>query len=140
MLRGVSRYLDLQISMLTNIKIFTGCLPFYEILRECTVIFKVSKGHRPSRPPATSDAWTSWGLTETIWELMENCWKPKPGERPVVEETTARMNSVGRVDDRPTSGWMTDMSPSYFRNVVSRSQYHPSLDHIDVVFSDFKFA
>ena len=70
---------------------------------------------------------------------MENCWKKEPGNRPVIEDIMARLKAVGRVDNRPTSGWMTDMSLSYFRNVVSESQ-HPSLDDIDTIFSDLKLA
>ena len=121
-----------------TIKIFTGCYPFCEVSRDSRVMWKVSQGHYPSRPSATAP-WTSWGLTQAVWELMESCWKKEPGDRPVIGEIIAQLNAVGRVDDRPSSGWMTDMSPSYFRNIVSGGQ-QPSLDDIDTIFSDFRLA
>lgn len=126
-------------STLTNIQIFTGCLPFHEFLRDSTVMFKVSNGHRPSRPLVTSSAWTDWGLTEEIWDLMEDCWSHSPQDRPVVVQIITWLNSAltEQADDRPRGGWGTDMSPSYFRRVVSGSQYHPSVDDVAGILSEF---
>lgn len=42
-------------------------------------MMKISKGERPVRPE---------GVPDHYWELIENCWKQNPDERPTFEEIT----------------------------------------------------
>ena len=135
-----SMYLHISIWILTRtVQIFTACLPFYEFPRDCTVMLKVSNGHRPSRPMARSSAWSAWGLTEAMWELMEDCWSHSPHDRPDVAEIITWLTIALReqVDDRLRGSWGTEMSPSYFRSVVSGSRSHPSVDDVAGILSRF---
>ena len=84
-----------------------------------------------------SFAWKKLGLTEGIWELMEDCWKHDPADRPVVGEIIARLHSPKRMDNRPAGGWGTDMSPAHFRSVVNGDRNHPSIDDVEVIVSEF---
>ncbi|KAG6890506.1 hypothetical protein C0995_007705 [Termitomyces sp. Mi166 len=67
---------------LSNIKIFTGEIPLAHLIRDATIIKQVSEGERPARPPIPSPSWIVWGLTNSIWVLMQICWSAHPGERP----------------------------------------------------------
>jgi hypothetical protein len=53
---------------------------------------------RPSRPiePATRR-----GLDDTIWAIMEHCWKTLPGERPKMPEVLAQLPSSDRPIEEP---------------------------------------
>ena len=123
--------------MLTAIQVFTGFVPFYEHPRDSTVIFKIVEGKRPSRPPAGNLAWVQWGLTDVIWELMEDCWRQDPTSRPTAEDIVARLHSQGRADGRPVGGWGTDMSPAHFRSIANADRSHPSIDDIEIILAEF---
>ena len=45
------------------------------------VVRMVLKGGRPKRPQGDSAKL----FTDVIWEILESCWKPQPGDRPSVE-------------------------------------------------------
>ncbi|KAG6907325.1 hypothetical protein DXG01_009407 [Tephrocybe rancida] len=89
-------------------EILTGRLPFYAIRLPTTVVLRIVAGHIPSRPPARDPAWLKYGLTESIWELMENCWAFKPQARPQIQEVVSsiRLESPALANDpRPESQW-----------------------------------
>ena len=111
-------------------------MPFHEISREPNVIMKVSIGWKPQRPPhygVYGSPWISWGLTEEIWELMEDCWEHNPSDRPAVKDIIARLSSV--TDERLAK---VDMAASSVRieNCVSR-EYSLSLDDVEPILSQF---
>ena len=135
MLRGTQLRLLVHISNL-NEQIFTGCLPFHELLREPTVTLRVNIGQRPTRPPLRSPAWRHWGLTDAIWELMEDCWRHRPVDRPVIKDVIVRLSPAQRIDDRPAGSWAADMSASQFRNTVGGEYTYPTLDDIEVILSE----
>ncbi|KAG6910117.1 hypothetical protein DXG01_013171 [Tephrocybe rancida] len=66
-------------------EIFVGEVPFAKIARDITIMYKVLRGQRPSRPAAESLSWSVWGLTEGIWQLMEECWSADPANRPTID-------------------------------------------------------
>lgn len=61
---------------------------------------KICNGERPSRPDNASNSWHQLGLTEETWELMENCWKTDPSQRPninqVIDRYSASKAGLGR--------------------------------------------
>jgi hypothetical protein len=78
-------------------------------------MLKVESGIRPARPLSFNLAWTTWGLTEMMWSLMQQCWEEEPGTRPPVEEVIAQLDCVRREDHRPLE--IKDVvSPASFRN------------------------
>ena len=88
------------------------------------------------RPPARSFAWRYWGLTDAIWELMEDCWMHKPSDRPVIKEVIARPSLAERMDDRPAGSWAAGMSAAHFRNTVGGGYTYPTLDDIEAILSE----
>ncbi|KXN84991.1 Serine/threonine-protein kinase HT1 [Leucoagaricus sp. SymC.cos] len=102
-------------------EIFTGQIPFHEICQQVRVMKAILEGKRPTKPVPIHPAWTKWGLSEDIWELMEECWETEPEQRPVaskVVQLITKLGPGGRLDDtRPAS---TDeyLSPSAFRHAV----------------------
>ncbi|KAG5717225.1 Tyrosine-protein kinase isoform SRK4, partial [Termitomyces sp. T112] len=88
-------------------EIFTGSIPLNHLLHDATIIFQVKMGARPSRPLSSSESWSSWGLTEDIWLIMEDCWKAEPSDRPTIGSILNRlcsneMYSVVEVRNPPT--------------------------------------
>ncbi|KAF9444926.1 kinase-like protein [Macrolepiota fuliginosa MF-IS2] len=88
-------------------EIFTGHIPFYEVFRDQTVIVKVNRGERPSRPDQATS--TKYGLTESIWKLMQDCWLTDPDSRPAAAGIATRLAST------PTQRRQSFLSPVSFR-------------------------
>lgn len=57
-------------------EVLSGQTPFaqHSLL---AVTWKVVKGERPERPQGAQGMW----FTDSIWETLELCWKPQPGDR-----------------------------------------------------------
>lgn len=68
-------------------QIFTGQVPYYEFPRDLTVLSKVNRGIRPTRPGHE----TAPELTDHIWAIMQNCWSEAPSDRPTVDEVVERL-------------------------------------------------
>lgn len=99
-------------------EIFTGCLPFYEFPRDHTVMVQVGAGVRPSRPANLKARWLEWGLTDDMWDLMNDCWAYSPLNRPSIVEIILRL--VRPEDKRPPTRW----AESVMR--IRGSSAHPS--------------
>ncbi|CCM05920.1 uncharacterized protein FIBRA_08158 [Fibroporia radiculosa] len=59
-------------------EIFSGQLPFYEQRNDGAVIRCIIYDERPSRPSQAS----SLGLSDSVWRLMQECWRSQPDIRP----------------------------------------------------------
>ena len=99
---------------------FTGQLPLAEYAREATVIMRVREGKRPVCPSRSSPPWTERGLTESIWVLMEDCWKHRPQDRPTIARVVERLDYEKPTDLRPTDDYPAT-SPMRFRNATHRA-------------------
>lgn len=98
-------------------EIYTGHVPFFEIRRDQTVMFKIASGERPSRPPANDPAFQGKGMTRDLWELMEDCWVSDPRERPTTQDIVHRLpRKPRRRKMAGTAGVL--VSPSSFRASV----------------------
>lgn len=74
---------------------FTGAIPFSD-LRDGAVILAVSVHNmRPSRPlePATGR-----GLSDDVWNLMQECWLTQPTERPDMDTVVHRLGAAQVLD------------------------------------------
>ena len=59
----------------------SGHFPFHKDAN-LTFYAKVLEGERPSRETC---------FTDTIWRILEACWKPQPGDRPSIEDVLRRL-------------------------------------------------
>ncbi|KAG6834246.1 hypothetical protein H0H93_010918, partial [Arthromyces matolae] len=88
-------------------EIYVGVRPFADLSPD-TVKERISNGERAERPSPSSISWTSWGLTESIWSLITDCWDQKPALRPTSNEVARRLDALvtasAVVDDRPRYG------------------------------------
>ncbi|KNZ78276.1 putative serine/threonine-protein kinase [Termitomyces sp. J132] len=98
-------------------EIFTGEVPFATIHRDSAVLFQVKSGVRPNRPPPSSLSWQTWGLTEKIWMIMQQCWKQSPIERPSSAEIFQQFTKIDPVDTRQQV--KDRLSPAVFRQEIN---------------------
>jgi hypothetical protein len=61
------------------LQVFTGRLPFHNLVRNERVILSVMTGERPGRPPEPAK---QLGLDDEIWNLMQDGWAHSPCNRP----------------------------------------------------------
>ncbi|KAG5637385.1 hypothetical protein H0H81_004762 [Sphagnurus paluster] len=93
--------------------IFTGEIPF-PTYPDPRVTLRVMMGERPARPEKSSIAWSSWGLTEKVWLLMEECWVKNPDERPTTQQLSQRLIPWLTDDTRSTASG-NFLPPASFR-------------------------
>jgi hypothetical protein len=79
-------------------------------------MFKITRGERPSRPPASDPTFQQRGMTRDLWELMEDCWVSDPGERPTSQDIVHRLPRKHKRRKMGTAGVL--VSPSSFRASV----------------------
>jgi hypothetical protein len=60
----------------------------------------VKHGRRPQKPPA-DPAYSSYGLTDSIWDMMEMCWNREARHRPSADDLSNLSFLVDVLDDRP---------------------------------------
>jgi hypothetical protein len=91
-------------------------IPFYEIKIEFRVMQAVTKGKRPVRPP--QDICETRGLSDTMWAIVESCWKMLPSDRPTAGDVVKNIRFLPNraIDCRHHSGWDESFPPrlSYF--------------------------
>jgi len=107
-------------------EIFTEDLPFASIGRATAVMLKVRAGERPMQPLKSSPSWNTWGLTEYIWVLMQDCWKANPEERPTVDQVIVRLSQVAPRDVREIESDVS-LSPAQFREMTRRGLEHDEM-------------
>ena len=65
------------------VEIFTDNLPFSHIQNETYVPQVIRDGTLPTRP---EDGIIAKGLTDSMWDLMNRCWRREPDSRPNLPE------------------------------------------------------
>ena len=72
----------------------SGNLPFHEHT-DLTVIMKVLAGERPPRGA---------GFAESLWKMLELCWKPQPNSRPSIEDVLRYLEMVSNPSELRSPG------------------------------------
>lgn len=92
------RRIPIQPLVLTTSQIFTGAVPFHELSADVAVMYKVMQGDRPQR---------SSRIPDEVWNLMQECWKENPDERPSSEHVVFRLRDrpIGAVPTNTVSDW-----------------------------------
>jgi len=79
-------------------------MPFYQSLN-LAIPWKVLKGDRPERPQGAEGTW----FTDDVWEVLEHCWMPQPGDRPNVEGILHCLEKVSRSWTPPSASPMAGL-------------------------------
>ena len=80
-------------------------------------MMKVMAGKRPSPPAKNSVPFIEWGLTDSMWRLMDRCWDRNPENRPTMSSISGEDFLSSLVDNRP-SGREEALSPPQFRGAM----------------------
>ncbi|KAJ7113514.1 kinase-like domain-containing protein [Mycena epipterygia] len=118
-------------------EILTGKVPFYELPNDMAVMFKVVEGRRPSRPTSGSDT----VALDSLWELLEDCWKETPDKRPTAAQIVERLKSpsIQATTTQSTTDWNEQFS-SKFRRSLQVQPLLPSVPQIErMIFGDGTF-
>ena len=92
-------------------EVLSGQTP-YALCNQLVVVQKILDGERPARPHGVCGVWFTVGL----WEVLELCWKPRPGDRPGLDavlqclQDTTRPSMPPDVDDGGTEAGVDDLS------------------------------
>ncbi|KAG6914505.1 hypothetical protein DXG01_016854 [Tephrocybe rancida] len=93
-------------------------IPFYQTPHDVQVIDLVQRHNKPQWP---EEPWQKRDLTGMIWNLMEDCWKATPEERPAVQDIIDTMVPLVQRNMRAigeeTRGVVT---PTHFRRSISK--------------------
>ncbi|KAJ2922874.1 hypothetical protein H1R20_g14225, partial [Candolleomyces eurysporus] len=90
-------------------EIFTGRLPFAELSTRGRSSFQVHRmiltqvvehGRRPQKPAVDSPPYLCYGLTDSIWDMMETCWDREARRRPSADGLSKLPFLVDVLDDR----------------------------------------
>jgi len=81
------------------LEVLTGQPPFPQHT-PLIAMRKIVDGERPERPQGVEAAWFVSGL----WEMLEQCWSPKPNVRPTVEAVLERLERGSKTWQPPPPG------------------------------------
>ncbi|KAG6906220.1 hypothetical protein DXG01_015143 [Tephrocybe rancida] len=126
---------DAQMLLDTVQSLFTGKVPYFEVTRPMAVINRILGGNLPSRPSPEDKSWTEWGLTEELWDLLVDCWKMTPSDRPESSAVVLRLaHQQPAQDPRPTGQWGPGHAKR-FRNTVEHTfqERQPPLDGMNAL-------
>ncbi|KAJ7604656.1 kinase-like domain-containing protein [Roridomyces roridus] len=70
-------------------EILTAKVPFFQIINDAAVMFKIFEGSRPERLPSCMGS----PVLDNLWNLLQHCWKANWTERPKIEEIVQRLIS-----------------------------------------------
>ncbi|KZT39669.1 kinase-like protein [Sistotremastrum suecicum HHB10207 ss-3] len=83
---------DIYAFSMTLLEIMTMRKPFPTVKSNTAVLIKVQKGNRPPRPARQEG--TPGDINDTLWDLLQTCWKQDPHERPSAKEVISALIHV----------------------------------------------
>jgi serine/threonine protein kinase len=90
MVRGITnKTTDIYSFGMTIYEIFTGAAPFANTIDSYLFVAVVDRAIRPLRP--TESAIVQYGLDDTLWALIEECWSQEPKDRPIAATVASRL-------------------------------------------------
>ncbi|KAJ7113487.1 hypothetical protein C8R44DRAFT_855934 [Mycena epipterygia] len=109
-------------------------VPFHEFPNDMTVMFHVLDGKRPLQPSSCSGT----PALDSLWELLEDCWKETPDKRPTAAQIVERLKSplIQATTTQSTTDWNEQFS-SKFRRSLQVQPLLPSVPQIErMIFGD----
>ena len=92
-----TKYSDCYALGMMAYEVLSGQVPFFRY-RWFVVVPKVLKGERPGRPLGAEGTW----FRDDIWNILERCWQPVPGDRPRIGEVLECLETVSRTWTPPS--------------------------------------
>lgn len=89
----------------------TGHLPFHRHA-VLTVFLRVLQGKRPSREA---------GFTDSLWGMLELCWKPHPSSRPSIDDVLQCLEKVPSSSKPASSGADEETEDDYYSDSTNDS-------------------
>lgn len=86
-----TKYSDCYALGMVIYEVLSGLVPFFQYASSI-ISEKVLKGDRPERPQGVDGVCFAGG----VWEMLERCWAPQPGNRPNVEGVFGCLEAVSR--------------------------------------------
>ncbi|KAJ7873745.1 kinase-like domain-containing protein, partial [Mycena leptocephala] len=109
-------------------EIMSGTIPFPELPNDMAVMFAVIEGKQPLRPMSC----TGTTVLDSLWELLNNCWKGKAEMRPtacqIVEQLEGPLIAAKTMSS--TTDW-DDQFTSRFRCSLQTADLLLSLNQIE---------
>ncbi|KAL0573289.1 GTPase activating protein (GAP) for Rho1p [Marasmius crinis-equi] len=106
-------------------EIFSGNIPFRELVEGAVVVAVLIDKKQPSRPEVSE-------LTDTMWEIMTLCWAYDPALRPTATDVLGRigpiesMRTLSRLESYPALDW----DPLQLTNIWKNVKY-PAVDTME---------
>ena len=107
-------------------EVLGGKVPFYRY-GDYSVVAKVSEGERPERPQGASEPW----FGDDIWNLLQHCWKPSPGDRPSIKDVLHRLEEVSVSWTPPAARLITDALTETSASWDPESSTEESIDEFE---------
>ncbi|CUA69852.1 Tyrosine-protein kinase Fes/Fps [Rhizoctonia solani] len=77
------------------LEIVSGSIPYYKHKQVMTVMLKIAQG--PPKREDHPDFNTYAYRPDEMWDLLEQCWKATPGDRPTMTQVVSRLEEISRM-------------------------------------------
>ncbi|TDL22518.1 kinase-like protein [Rickenella mellea] len=101
---GVTKESDIYAFACVCLEIFTGKIPFWNLV-DSAVVMEV--GVNDKRPPRPSEPATRMGLDDHMWAVMETCWITQPGDRMTISKVVEQISDLNATYEAPNVSSMT---------------------------------
>jgi len=86
-----TKYSDCYALGMVVYEVLSGRVPFSRH-HGPAIIGAIIKGERPGRPRGEKGTW----FTDSVWCVLERCWKPSPRDRPNIEDVLQCLEGASR--------------------------------------------
>lgn len=76
---------------LSSKELYSGRVPFYNIVSTLRAVFHIQNGGLPPHPGAPA---IERGLSDALWGLLESCWCSDPVSRPTTTSLVAQLREL----------------------------------------------
>ncbi|EUC57267.1 Serine/Threonine-kinase TNNI3K [Rhizoctonia solani AG-3 Rhs1AP] len=79
------------------LEIVSGSIPYHKHKQAMTVMLKISKGPPKREDHPEFDIYAH--RPDEMWELLVDCWKADPEERPTMDDVVSRLKKIARMPE-----------------------------------------
>ncbi|KAF8184521.1 kinase-like domain-containing protein [Mycena galopus ATCC 62051] len=109
-------------------EVLTGNVPFFEVRNDMAVIIAVAGGRRPSR----TQSCTGTVALDNLWNLIQDCWKHNPDERPTAGQIVERLVAPPiQATTQSTMDWDEKSTARFRRSLQAQTLQPPAITEIE---------